>query len=242
MGAKWFRVALIVVLLNQITTGPCLAATAGILTGDRLGPDHLKVGQMVEVVYRDRTGERQTAEGRIKAVYEDSFVIGKGLWKEGIAYQDVISLQHPDARDLTGARVRISTPRQVVGTLVSTTHDALTLMPENGNQMEIPWPSIARLEVWHKTNRGALGATIGLLVGTLGGALVWSTTVDESQYLDMGSLWVLPVAIASGILIGARIGMAHGSEAWRVVPLDKVRVGLSFKQHRRLTLSACLRF
>ena len=115
---KWISPALVTALLVQVVYLPCSAQDAAMPVGDEIDRTRLKVGVHVWVTYL-KGGKKTTAEGKIKAVGKNALTVGRGLWKEDIKYQNIISLKTgPPPGDkirLTsrqsiplGARIRVS--------------------------------------------------------------------------------------------------------------------------------------
>ena len=68
---------------------PCFAQEAVVLRTGEVTADKLWVGAFADVVYRGDHDKRSTADGEVKDVGRNTFVIGKGFWKETIAFEKI---------------------------------------------------------------------------------------------------------------------------------------------------------
>ena len=153
---KWIPLCLVTALLIQ--AGYTSADQAQTLKGNELDRSRIKVGMYAAVDYYASDHRQETAKGYIRAADENALTVGEGLWKQKIAYQDVIRLTMgrnvqeveaslqvtavvSDARVYPGARISVLAPtvvkgRVVEGTLVALGADTL-LMSDFGRST--PW-------------------------------------------------------------------------------------------------------
>lgn len=126
-----------------------------------------------------------------------------------------------------GDRVRVTVVSErspVVGTLVDDRADRLTLRTESQQAVDLPYASIARLEVSRGLHPHMLkGAVAGAVGGAGIGAIVGATSNDQGpRALGRGGLVALGVGMGSagGIVIGAALGALIRTERWRDVPVS----------------------
>ncbi|MDA0747736.1 MAG: hypothetical protein O2954_14540 [bacterium] len=256
---------LIAAFLLPIGYVPCAAQDGVILRGDEIDYNKLPIGIFVEVSYHSPKNKKTTAKGYIKAIEGNAFTLGRGLWKERIEYQDIITLKiegfDPFAL-FPGSRIRITAPSLVtidmVGTLAKLDADSLVIKTEDGRQLVVPCTSVAKFEVSHgQQSRAKTGAVWGLLAGAIPGFLFidfqekttratpgWNGlrpgTATETNPSKEGFAMFLLLCSAStitGIVIGAEIK----NERWEQVALP-VRFGISPQRHGGLALSASFMF
>ena len=172
--------------------GLCLpqALIAGeVLEAGEIDSSKVKVGAYAEVIYG--TGERDqvsgkwekldTAQGYVKAVDAESLTIGRGLWKEQIAFERIQKL------------IMAESGREI--DRLKETPDTLSVKKENGN-----------LRMIKKLGCGALA---GFLSGIVGTAIATAMDDCHSQSKDIGCL-ILPFAIGGGIgwVVGVPVGVS----------------------------------
>ena len=156
-----------------------------------------------------------------------------------------------------GARVRITAPYldREIGTLIALTADTLLARGPRGDTLAVPVAAISRLEVSRGRRKHTWrGAGIGLLVGTAAGAAISAATYHESDRScpatdsfcgfdvspDRGETVIAGAVLggALGAAVGGVVGASRRKEAWRVVPLDRPRVGLApFGKHAGVGVS-----
>lgn len=263
---RWVISILVAVLLIQIGYVPCSAQGVAALKGHDIDRSKLKVGAYIWVAYYSTKHRIETAKGYLKSVDDAALTLGSGLWKETIAYRDIIRLtMGPTVQDILrleahsqivpGARVRVRAPSvaadQIVGTLVAVNADTFVLKAEGRSApMAIPLALVTRLEVRqrpaHHGRSAAIGATIGFLAGGLigasivggiaGGAALGGVQVEEK--------YIIAASLGGGAFfagIGGVVGGLMGGETWVRVPLP-TRIGLAPKRNGRIRLAGSVNF
>lgn len=86
-GIPMYLIAALMVL-----AGSASADQAQVLNGNELDRSRIKIGMYAAVSYRSSKHRQKSAKGYISAMDDHSFTVGEWLWKEKIAYQDVIRL------------------------------------------------------------------------------------------------------------------------------------------------------
>jgi hypothetical protein len=148
-----------------------------------------------------------------------------------------------------GDRVRASAswPDQFIGSLVAVDDDTLKL-----DHRAIPLADLERLEVsrGHKYNWSKVGK--GTLYGTLGGAaagtvLGFAAGCDDESGLNRGGCAALTgafgaaVGAVGGLLVGTVAALVT-TERWEEVPLEQLRMGISFDARKRSTFQLSYTF
>ena len=172
--------------------GLCLpqALIAGVvLQAGEIDSSKVKVGAYAEVVYG--TGERDqvsgmwekldTVQGYIKAVDAESLTIGRGLWKEQIAFERIQKL------------IMAASGREI--DRLKETPDTLSVKKENGNSRMI--------------KKLGCGALAGFLSGIVGTGIVAAMGDCHSQSENIGCL-IVPFALGGGIgwVVGVPVGVS----------------------------------
>ncbi len=181
------HIAAIVLIL-----GLCLpqALIAGVVLQDsKIDSSKIKVGAYAEVIYG--MGERNqvsgtwekldTVQGYIKAVDAESLTIGRGFWKEQIAFERIQKL------------IMAESGREIDRFKEMT--DTLSAKKENGN-----------LRMIKKLGCGAL---TGFLSGIAGTAIVAAMDDCHSQSKNI-ACFLVPIAIGGGIgwVVGVPVGVS----------------------------------
>jgi hypothetical protein len=83
-----------IVLMGVLMALPCWAQGVVVLERGEVISKQLWVGAFAEVIYQGEDGKPTTANGKVREVLPHALIIGKGLWKETIAFDrmDVIIL------------------------------------------------------------------------------------------------------------------------------------------------------
>ena len=149
-----------------------------------------------------------------------------------------------------GKIVRItskSLSQPIVGKLVSTTPDSLTIMTKKGNYTSLEKKQIQKLDL-NTTNIGK-SAFAGFLTGAFVGALLGSLAATERKKGDLIEFGpeIIPVfAVIIGTPVGLLGAMLGAFPRWKSVPLEQVRMSLSVqkntRQHAPTTLLASFAF
>ncbi|MBI4531314.1 MAG: hypothetical protein HY709_07300 [Candidatus Latescibacteria bacterium] len=167
----------IAALLFQIGGVPVVAQEVVILKGDDIGRSRLNVGAYIEVTYYSTKGQKETANGYVEVIEDDTLTMGQGFWRERIAYRDIISLATSGLPIAPGARVRLTVPTVVgsrlSGTLVAWDVEKLVVQRGEGDSVLIARTAVTRLEVSRgRRSRDKEGAGIGFLVGASAGVIL----------------------------------------------------------------------
>ena len=256
---RWISSILVATFLIQVGYVPCAAEELVTPKGGEIERSKFKVGMYVEVTYCSEKGKKETAKGYIRAVEDDAIIIGRGLWKERIAYRDILSLRDPRqkavrAKVVPGARVRITAPsvadHRLVGTVVTLDADTLKLRSKKqAVLLAIPVSGVAKLDVNTGRKRNFLkGAAIGAVsVGSLGAVIgLGSGDDDPDDFLAFtaGEKAMINAIYLGGLglVMGTLIGAIVKTEKWESVPVDRIRIGISPQRQGGMMLSASFGF
>ncbi len=151
------------------------------------------------------------------------------------SFADMPSAGHPapHARPVVapGARVRVTAPlmapEPLVGTVLKLDADTifLTGVALRRGKVAVPVASVKRLEV--SRGRSSLALQFAV-IGFIAGAWIGANAVENQSFysIDEPLATLAGVAVVGGVA-GAVVGSAIGSEQWEVVPLDRLRSGMS---------------
>ena len=259
---KWISSILVAALLVQVGYVPCAAEEPVTPNAGEIERSKLKVGMYVEVVYYSKNRRKRTITGYIKAVEDDAviidrgFIIDRGLWKERIAYRDIIDLTIQEQKALRskvvpGARIRIVSAGSppLTGVFRSMDADTLVMKSESGRQLSIPLASSTRLalRLGRKSNVGK-GARIGFLVGATSGVILglmvgetdsgWEGWPSPGEAAGTLGLVFGVLGTAGGALFGL---MIREKERWNEVPLP-VHLDIQSQRQGGMMLSASFTF
>ncbi len=163
--------------------GLCLPQTllAGvILQASEIDSSKVKVGVYAEVTYW--TGEKlSTTRGYIQGIDSEGLTIGRGLWKEQIAFEHILKLiMAASGREIDRLKETTNTP---------------SVKKENANL--------------RMTKKLGCGALAGFLSGIVGTGIAAAMDDCQSQSKDIGCL-ILPFAIGGGIgwVVGVPVGVS----------------------------------
>ena len=240
----------VLALLFNLGVAPSCAQETTILRGDQITSERLNEGAFVTVAYTDRNGQPTRASGYVKSVGADAFIIGKGLWKEVIAYADVISVELPGKTLTYGSLVRLFAPEKITGGLISSSGDSLVLRSVNGDRVVVPKRKIRKLEVFDGNgNRAVTGGAIGLASGVIAGFIAAGMIIDpevslfspeaDEQYGQACFAFLL--FTGGGLLIGAGIGGQIRSERWKRANLGRLEIEAN-RRSKAIGLTASVRF
>ncbi len=143
----------------------------------------------------------------------------------------------------TGTRVRVMAPMMggtIVGSLVASDAEALTLQTAKGDLRRVPRADLRHLDVSRKPSRRGRGALIGLAAGAVGG-YIWAASTNPDGGCEPepyafcifgGPLFTDEQSGAMGAValggIGAIVGaLVAPGEKWERVPDSAVRVSLA---------------
>jgi hypothetical protein len=141
-----------------------------------------------------------------------------------------------------GSRIRVTTDRRTVGTLLARDDQSLTLYVGDAKPpVVVPRAAIRRLDRSVRPSRrahdawvgAAVGAGLAIGLGTLAGLChSGAHPTDVPRYPISTDTCVSGtlVGLAWGILLvppAAALGALNGDERWRNVPLDRIKVGLA---------------
>jgi hypothetical protein len=122
--------------------------------------------------------------------------------------------------------------RRLTGTLIGLDEKTLTLETESYGKRSIPVESVARLDVSLGPSRRGRGALIGLGVGLVTVRLI---PRDDSDFISFSP--EVPL-----ILLGTIVGAIVGSEDWKRLPPDSLRLGHGSGEPNRSHVLVALRF
>ena len=155
----------------------------------------------------------------------------------------------------TGTRVRVMAPGvgTIVGALVASDAEAVTLQTAKGDLRRIPRAELRRLDVSRRPGRRGRGALIGLAAGAVGG-YIWAASTNpdgctRSEYnfcFFDGPLFTDEQSGAMGAVALGALGAVVGAlvapgERWERVPDSAVRVSVA-PARRGATVLVSLRF
>ena len=120
----------------------------------------------------------------------------------------------------TGSRVRVTSDvleRRLPGIVLAVDDSVLTLQPEGGGVVKVPFATVSRLDVSLGRRRNALR---GLAVGALAGLLLSFTapvdpdfcSLDDPNFCSRGEAMLAATLVFGGI--GAGIGALIRTERW----------------------------
>ena len=166
-----------------------------------------------------------------------------------------------------GDRVRISARgarEQMVGTVISSTSEALVIEGENETSSRIiPLASVQRLDrsrgrsqSWPRVlTFAAMGGIAGAITGGVGLPMITSSDCHGAsqsitnlvgclgRYTDGDTrIRAAKVGGAIGAALGALIGAATGKERWDEVSVGRARIGLKPSRHPGTALSMSISF
>lgn len=168
---------------------PQILMAGVILEAGEIDSSKVKVGVYAEVIYgKDELDQvsgkwekLDTVEGYIKAIDAESLTIGRGLWKEQIAFERIQKLILAESgREIDRLKETINT---------------LSAKKENGNL--------------RMTKKLGCGALAGFLSGIVGTGIAAAMDDCQSQSKDPGCFF-LPIAIGGGIgwVVGVPVGVS----------------------------------
>ena len=162
---------------------PCWAQGVVVLERGEVVASQIWVGAFAEVVYRGDDGNNTTANGKIKEVFPHALVIGKGLWKETIAFEliDVLILGDDAARVERVKKLR-------------------------DDERHMRRASSNRSVVFGQLFLGGGGVVVGTMVGAGAGALVRAGTSGSGD----GDFFYVPPEVVIGTVAGMVLGSAAG--------------------------------
>ena len=166
-----------------------------VLQAGEIDSSKVKLGAYAEVIYG--TGERDqvsgkwkkldTAQGYIKAVDAESLTIGRGLWKEQIAFERIQKL------------IMAASGREI-DRLKETTD---TLSVTDNRQQEHHSTGGGRIA--KKLAGSVLGGVLGgMTVGMTGAAIIGCSEAEDTPFCEIDNLSVF---VGFGYLVGIPIGM-----------------------------------
>ena len=179
------HIAAIILILGLYLPQALIAGE--VLEAGEIDSSKVKVGAYAEIIYG--TGERDqvsgkwekldTAQGYIKAVDAESLTIGRGLWKERIAFERV-------------QKLILAESGREIDRLKKTT-DSLSVRKENGNSRMI--------------KKLGCGALAGFLSGIVGTAIV--TAIGDCRSENLGCFVApIAIGGGIGWVVGVPVGVS----------------------------------
>ncbi|MYB55251.1 MAG: hypothetical protein F4X51_02570 [Gemmatimonadetes bacterium] len=254
------QIAAIVLALSMCVPGTLLARV--VFKAGEIDSSKVEIGAYAEVIYEK--GERDPISGKwkkqaavrgyIKAVDADILTVGRGFWKEQIAFERIQKLTIADSdheMDQLGRRTGMHSGARGVLKLASGTVGGLVLASAGAGLGLINGDSCGNGESLCIDGEAALGAIIGYVLGVsagvsavdphdqfisaLGGTLIGGAT-GIVMTTSEEKLW-------PSILIGPVIGATIMSELTRKPPeARRFSVGLAPNSDGRLSAIATFRF
>ena len=145
----------------------------------------------------------------------------------------------PEPAVAPGTRVRITVPGEArrVGTVVAIVGDTLVAQWERGGARGVALSQLSRLEVSRGRHRrpwrgAGLGLALGATVGAVVGAATYEGCEGRANCMELGGPGTNAVAAAlvigvAGAAVGGVLGASRPTEAWRSVPRERLRVGIT---------------
>lgn len=164
------------------TCALCLAEDSVVLQTGDVNAEKLWVGAFADVTYRGEKDKRETANGKIRGIGRNTFIIGKGFWNEHIAFEKVDLL-------ILGSR------SQLVERLKKRVGDPLRVYRRESNT------SIVVGQLFMGSAFGVGGGFVGALVG----AGVGPKSDGGELYIPVGVFLGAATGLALGSALGATI-------------------------------------
>lgn len=171
------------VFLVLFVAMPCWAQGVVVLERGEVIASQIWVGAFAEVIYRGDDGNNTTANGKVKEILPHALVIGKGFWKETIAFELIDVL--------------------ILGDDVARVEMVKKLRDDESHMRRAPSNTSV---VFGQLFIGGGGVVVGTLAGASMGALVRAGTSDS---LD-GDFFYVPPEVVIGTVAGMVLGSAAG--------------------------------
>jgi len=110
--------------------------------------------------------------------------------------------------------------------------------------LSLPLEAVHRIEVVQgQKSRWLSGMGLGLVVGTVGGAVIgYAATADEPSLPGIGAVAGLVLGAPVGLLTGGIVGAFLKTERWQSVPLHDLRATVAPQTDGRFALGLSARF
>lgn len=152
-----------------------------------------------------------------------------------------------------GTRVRVTEngQKRVVGRLVSIDETTLSVRPDgNAEPVAVSRSTLTRIDVSQRLGRKRRGATIGLLVGALAGAVALASATEDCSRNDFVCLFPREQQTTNTVLgavvfgaLGAGLGaLVAPGEKWESIPSQRVRLSLAPTPGRGVAAQVTIRF